>query len=125
MSANDVSSKQESSDFTEYLDELRRRLPEYARRAAAVSPEAKGSIEWLARIGKFWWEAREREGLSRYQVAEKLDVPVNSVRFLELGIASLDEVANLPPKYATALGRPELYSRFIEQFEIDYVGQSL
>lgn len=121
----------DSPDIQEYQEELFKRLVVYARLAAFIPKEAPGSVEWLGRIGKFWWEAREQSGLDRYQMAERMDVHVNSVRFVEVGIGypelglitpdgkvSPEAVgeSEFPRKYAQALGNPEFYNQFLEKF---------
>lgn len=108
-----------SPQFKLYLDELWRRLPNYAERAAAISPEAPSSVEQLGRIGKYWWRARETARLSRYHVAERMGVSVNQVRFFEIGLGSEEERETLPLPYANALGRPDLYVQFLKRFGLE------
>ena len=109
----------ESEEFGGYLEELRQRLPAYGLRAASVMPEEPGSIELAGRIGKFWWEARERAGVSRYQIAERMGMSPNQVRFLEVGLASPEELRNgILPAYAEALGQPELLEECRQQFHM-------
>ena len=115
----DPEENMESPEFNQYLEELFRRLPGYVKRATGIEPEASGSIEQLGRMGKYLWEAREVAGLTRYEVAERMGVPVNQVRFLELGLGSEEERENLPVVYANALGRPDLYVGFLKQFELE------
>lgn len=108
-----------SSDAKEYLEELYRRLPQYARRAAVVPPNETGSIEWFTAIGKFLWQAREGKKMSRYELAERAGIHVNEVRFLEFGLVSLDYLrSGVLKRYADALGRPELYSEFKQKFDL-------
>jgi len=117
--AKELTVKNESREFRDYAAELSARLPEYARRAASVEPETEGSIEWCGRIGKFWWQAREQKGLSRYQVAEKMAVNVNQVRFMEVGFNDLTDLSNdFFVSYAQALDRPELYKEFCRRFTL-------
>mgnify|MGYP001610657491 CR=1 FL=1 len=108
-----------SPEFKQYLDELWTRLPGYGEHAAAIRSEAPGSVEQLGRIGKYWWQAREAEGLTRYEVAERMGVPVNQVRFLEVGMGSEEEREILPVLYANALGKPDLYVGFLKQFGLE------
>ena len=106
-----------SPEFRAYMDEVYRRLPTYARRAATIPPGEKGSIEWLARVGKYWWGAREQEHLPRCRVAELAGAHVNSVRLLEFGLALETELSpEFLQRYATALGHPELYEEFQQKF---------
>jgi len=108
-----------SPEFRQYMDELFERLPGYAQRAAAVPPESKGSIEWYGRAGKLLWEAREKAGLSRYEVAERMHVPVGKVRFIEVGLATEQEISNgFVESYAKVIGDPDLYLRFRKTFGI-------
>lgn len=90
-----------------------------------MPPEAPRSIEWLGRTGKFWWGYREQGNLSRYQVANRMGVNVNEVRFFEVGLA-VPEVAlsDFPRRYAEALGKPELYEQFREQFDLPAITTS-
>jgi hypothetical protein len=106
----------ESPEFRQYLDELWRRLPSYARRAASVPPEERFSVEWYHRIGDFWEQAREAASLTRYEIADIMNIPVNRIRFFELGMASPEDLQLLPPLYAGVLRSPELYFRFDQQF---------
>ena len=106
-----------SPEFRQYMDELFERLPAYAQRAAAVPPESKGSIEWYGRAGRLLWEAREKAGLSRYEVAERMHVPVGKVRFIEVGLADERELNDrFLESYAKAVGDPDLYVRFRKTF---------
>ena len=73
-------------------------------------------MEWLGRIGKYLRQAREETSLTRYQVADAMGVHVDEVRFLEVGLPTQDEIKKLAPLYATAPGKPELYSQFEKQF---------
>lgn len=109
----------EDPDVKDYLDQLWARLPSYARRSAAVPPGDPSSIEWMGRVGKFWWELREQHNLSRYQVADLMGAHINEVRFFEFGLA-MPEVAlsDFPKSYAEALGKPELYEEFREKFNL-------
>jgi len=107
----------DSPEFKAYMAELRMRLPGYARRAATVPPGERDSVEWLGRMGKFWWEAREREGLSRSQVAKRMGVTANQIRFLEFGLAGSEELTiDFLGRYAAALGRPSLLEEFSATF---------
>lgn len=108
-----------SPEFRQYMDELWRRLPGYAARAAAIKPEASGSVEQLGRMGKFWWQIREAAHLSKYQMAERVGVHVNQVRLFEVGLGSDEDVERLPVSYANALGRPDLYVQFLKRFGLE------
>ena len=109
---------------------LRARIREYALHAAVVPADERGSVEWVEKIGKFWWEAREQEGLTRDDVASRMGEDVNGVRFLEYGVGyeelhlsyngstltALD--LEFAQRYANALGKPELFEAFKERFQI-------
>lgn len=107
-----------SEEMKGYMQEFQQRILEFTRRAAVVPPNSKGSVEWLGRIGKFWWQARENQGLSRYEVAEKLGVPVNQIRFLEFGMPTPNELRSLTDRYAEALGQPDLSDQFCKTFNL-------
>lgn len=108
----------ESPEFRAYLDQLWNRLPNYARRAAAIEPEEPYSVEWLAKAGRFWWDVREELGLSRHDAAEKVGIPINEVRFFELGLAEPIQVEDRAFSYASVFNRPELYGQFCDSFGI-------
>jgi hypothetical protein len=107
-----------SDELRIYMDEMWRRLRVFSRRSAAIPAEERGSFEWLTAAGAFWWDARERAGLSRDDVAHQLGVTVNHVRFLEFGLVTLRELSEKPMRaHAEALGQPDLYVQFQERFE--------
>ncbi len=100
------------------MDELWRRLQVFSKRAAAIPAEERGSFEWLSSAGAFWWQARERAGLSRQDLAQGLGIPVNQVSFLEFGLVMPQELSERSLRsYARALGAPDLYEQFRERFE--------
>jgi len=99
------------------MDELWQRLRLVSRGAARVPAAAPGSVEWLASVGRFWWQARERAGVSRAELASRLDCPVNQLRFFEFGLFAAEELGGgLVHEYARALGEPDLVVRFREEF---------
>jgi hypothetical protein len=109
---------QSSADSRIYMDELWRRLRVFSTRSAGIPADERGSFEWLAAAGAFWWEARERAGLTREEVAHQLGAPVNQIRFLEFGLVTSHELSErLLRRYARALGEPGLYEQFHERFE--------
>ena len=123
----------DSPELAAYVEALWPRLAEFARLAATVPPEAPGSIEWYGRIGKFWWLARERQGLTREEVAQRMSEDIDSVRFLEFGLGwselgittgdnKIDPSAvadsDMVKGYAQALGQPQLYEQFCERFQL-------
>src|SRR3989344_7699371 len=110
---------EESPEYRAYVEELWNRMPAHARRAATIPPNEPGSVEWLARVGKFWWEAREQTRLSRYQLAVRAGIKVNQVRFLEFGLAKPEELRDeLLRDYAGALGKTDLYNDYQSRFAI-------
>ena len=107
-----------SPESREYIDELWRRLRVFAKRSAAIPADERGSFEWLSSAGAFWWQARERAGLSREDLAQSLNVKTNQVRFLELGLVTRRELSERSLRaHARALGAPDLYEQFCERFE--------
>lgn len=100
------------------LDEMWRRLRVFSKQAATIPSDERGSFEWLAAAGAFWWAAREAAGLSREDVARQAGITVNKVRFLEFGLPMPRELTErrLRP-YASALGEPELYDQYRARFE--------
>ncbi len=108
-----------SPDGRAHLDELIKRLPGYADRAYAVPPGMPGSIEWLGGVGKYWTEAREKQNLNRPQFSRRIGVPSSDLMFFEIGLAGPDvALSSLPRRYAETLGKPELYDRYRERFNI-------
>jgi ribosome-binding protein aMBF1 (putative translation factor) len=107
-----------SDEFREYMDQMWRRLRVFSKRSAAVPADERGSFEWLSAAGSFWWEARERAGMSREEFAERLGLPVNEVRFLEFGLVTPQELSERRVReYAGALNEPQLYEQFRQRFE--------
>lgn len=109
----------DTAESREYMDELWRRLRVFAKRSAAIPAEERGSFEWLSSAGAFWWQARERAGLSREDLAQSLGIKPNEVRFLELGLVNTSrELSERSLRaHAEALGSPDLYEQFCERFE--------
>lgn len=106
-----------SQEMDDYLRKLKERLPRYAQIAAGVEPGAKGSAEWLQRIGRFCWEARERAGLLRADVAERMEVDPHSITMLDCGVADETELnEDFLRKFFEAVGDPSLFDKFIEEF---------
>src|SRR5713226_7065290 len=100
------------------MDELWRRLRVFSKRSAAIPADERGSFEWLAAAGAFWWEARERACLAREDVAQQLGLSANQVRFLEFGLITPQELSERRLRtYSRALGDPGLYEQFRERFE--------
>jgi hypothetical protein len=107
-----------SEEFRAYVDELWRRLRVFSKRSAAIAADEQGSFEWLSAAGAFWKSARERAGLSAQDVALQLDLPVNQLRFMELGLVTRHELSERRLRdYARTVGDPELYDQFRARFE--------
>jgi len=100
------------------MDELWGRLRVFSKRSAAIPAQEQGSFEWLSAAGAFWKDAGERAGLSADDVASQLGLPVNQVRFLELGLVGRHELSeHRLREYARTVGDPELYDQFRQRFE--------
>ena len=108
----------EGPEETTYMEEMyRARLPEQARRAFALSPKDNGSPEWFGAVGEYWRRARRDCGLLIREAASQSGLPLNSLRFLEAGLALPDELnGNMLPNYAQSLGKTELYTEFTTKF---------
>jgi transcriptional regulator with XRE-family HTH domain len=90
----------------------------FSKRSAAIPAEERGSFEWLASVGMFWWQARERAGLSREDLAQGLGMAINEVRFLEFGLVTRRDLSEQRLRaYARALGSADLYEQFRARFE--------
>ena len=110
--------QRDSAEFRAYVDEMWRRLRVFSKRSAAIPADAHGSFEWLSAAGSFWWEARERAGLSREQVATRLGITASDVRFVEFGLVTPRDLSEKRLRaYAQALDDPELYEHYRRRFE--------
>lgn len=90
-----------------------------ALRARQFSPGEAGSPEFMREIGKYWWERRGEASMSRYQVADRAGLDVNSIRFLETGLPDENELTtSFLSAYAVALGDPGIYDVFQERFQL-------
>lgn len=98
----------------QYVDELRRHLPDYARRAAEVPEGANGSVEWLRKVGNYWCGARRGFELTRKQASQALGISFFDLRFLEFGVREFDP--DVYERYAQALGRPQFFTQFQAMF---------
>jgi hypothetical protein len=108
----------DSPEFRAYVDEMWRRLRVFSKRSAAIPANEHGSFEWLAAAGSFWWEARERAGFSRDEVARRLGVTAKDVRFLEFGLVTAKDLSERRLRgYAQALDDPDLYEHYHRRFE--------
>lgn len=106
----------EADELERFMLKVLRRLPGYMRRCS-ITPELEGSAEWMSKLGMFWWNAREERGVSRSDVAVRMRVPEDNVRFLEFGLAEQDELKeDFLRGYSLAIGAPEIYDQFQEKF---------
>jgi hypothetical protein len=113
-----ANAKRNSAELRAYMDALWQRLRVFAKRSAPIPADKPGSFEWLSAAGAFWWQARERAGLSRNDVAQRLGLQVNQVQFLEFGLATRQDLSERRLRdYARALDAPELADQFRERFE--------
>jgi hypothetical protein len=107
-----------TADLPAYLDELWRRLPDFALHAAGLPADEPGSFEWLVSAGEFWQAAREQAGMDREAAAATLGSSLDRLRLMEYGLVSPRSFSpRRLRRYATALGDPELVDRFRERFE--------
>jgi hypothetical protein len=112
------SRKRGTSDNRAFLDELWRCLPTFAVQSASLPAEARGSFEWLAAAGQFWWTAREEAGVSREDAARALGCSTDRLRLLEFGLVSPGAFATRRWRgYASRLGDPGLYQQYRDRFE--------
>ena len=108
----------DASELRTYLDELWGRMPAFSKYAAGLPAEERGSLEWLAAAGRFWWSAREDAGLSRDEAARALRCSVNRLRLMEYGIVAPGAFGSRRLRqYAECLGAGALYDRFHDHYE--------
>jgi hypothetical protein len=113
-----ISGAQSAADLRSYLDEMWRRLPDFAVRAATLPADERGSFEWQAAAGRFWWTAREQAGLTRDEAARRLGCSVNELRLLEFGLLTRRAFGGRRLRaYAQRLGDADLYTQFQDRFE--------
>ncbi|HEV7663590.1 MAG TPA: hypothetical protein VGQ62_08655 [Chloroflexota bacterium] len=86
--------RRSSDELKGFLDELFRRLRVFIERSATIPPNEVGSPEWLAAVGASWRQARERDGLAQSEIAQRLGVDVDHVRFQELGLLTMQDLSD-------------------------------
>jgi hypothetical protein len=107
-----------AAELRSFLDEMWRRLPDFAVRAARLPAEERGSYEWQAAAGRFWWIAREEAGLSPAEGAQALGCSINELRLMEFGFLTQRAFGSRRLRtYANRLGEPDLYEQFQNRFE--------
>jgi hypothetical protein len=107
-----------AAELRAFLDEMWRRLPEFAMQSAGLPAEERGSFEWQAAAGRFWWVAREEAGLSHSEAAQALGCSANELRLMEFGLLTRRAFAGRRLRaYAQRLGEPDLYDQFQSRFE--------
>jgi len=112
-----MSSEDKKLSLEDCLRELRERLPRHNETTAGVEPGAKGSVEWLRRLGSFCWEARGRSGLLCADVAERMGVSPNSIVMLDCGLADENELnESFLKSFFEAIDDPDLFDEFIKEF---------
>lgn len=119
-----ISPDQEKADMLSYSDELGdSRLPRHTERARAIPAGQLGSSEWFEKVGHYWEEARENNGVERYDLAEKAGVHVNIIRFLELGLAYPEELqGNLLPQLSLCLtGNMSTFEAFSQRYNVSEI----
>jgi hypothetical protein len=116
--AREPAGRRASNDNRAYLDELWQCLPAFAVNAAGLPAEERGSFEWLAAAGRFWWVARESAELSREEAATTLGCSVYRLRLLEFGLVTPRSFSSGRWRaYASQLGDAGLYDQYRERFE--------
>ena len=107
------------NDLRAFLDELWRTVPRFSKQSAGLPAEERGSFEWQAAAGQFWWAAREDSGMSPEDAAPALGCSVNRLRLLEFGLVTPRAfAAHRLRKYAASLGDQDLYDQYVVRFEL-------
>jgi hypothetical protein len=107
-----------AAELRDYLGEMWKRLPAFALKSAGLPAEERGSYEWQAAAGRFWWVAREEAGLSRVEAAQALGCSVNKLRLFEFGFLSPRTFGRRRLRaYAERLDEPDLFDQFQNRFE--------
>lgn len=108
----------DTAELRIYLDELWRGLPRFAKHGAGLPAEERGSFEWLAAAGRFWWTAREDADFDRDHAARVLGCSLERLRLMEYGLVSpLAFGVRRLRAYSARLGHPHLYDTFRDHFE--------
>lgn len=125
-----------NSEIEAYQAELLKRFELCASIGYSVPEGAPGSVRWIGKIGKFWWKAREEQGLSSTEAAQGLGIGVGELVCLEVGMGYLElglvnksgelhfdvlgtlAKSEFPRRYAEVLKKPELCEAFREEFHL-------
>ncbi len=107
----------DSPEFRETMDDVFDRLPDFFVRVATVKVGARGSAEEHADIGNYWMQARLATGKSAHEIARLIGVEFKIIHAFETGLFTGEELSRLPQAYANAIGQPDLYAQFKEQFK--------
>ena len=82
-----------------------------------------GNVNWeglnnfVDGVSNFWRNARLASGLTRIELAAKMGVDLEGVAALETGWWEKSEMNRwFLTKFATAVGKPELYDEFLNTF---------
>ena len=116
-----ISPDQERTDALAYIDELESsRLGKMTERAKSIPAGQLGSVEWFEEVGNYWKEVRETSGTERYDVAARIGLHVNVVRFLEHGLAYPEELqGDLLPKLSQSLtGDLRAFETFSQRYNV-------
>ena len=114
-----------SPEFIHFMtQELPDSLGDLARRVAKVKERDRESVEWCQAISRIFWKAREKKAISRAEVAQQMGVGINDVRRFELFGPLSDILGDFMPRYADAIGIPELYVTICEENSIEVVQPS-
>jgi hypothetical protein len=108
----------DATKLGEYLEEMYKRLPEHADRAATIPPREIGSAEWFVATGLWWREQRVAQRVHTTNVAPQVGLGINGFLSFELGLGRISEVEgerSILPGLATALGSPDLYGQYQEK----------
>ena len=114
----EISQAQEQADLLSYTEELAKRLPAFAEKVSSIPKGQPGSIQWAKEVGQYWRSARETQNISRYGLASRMDIHVNTIRFLELGIVEVKDLPALVEPLSQAIGDPDLYTAFSQRYGV-------
>lgn len=88
-----------------------------------TTQDGTGKVNWeglnnfVDGVSKFWQDARLASGLSRVELAAKMGVSLEQVTMLERGLFEKGEMNRwFLTKFATEVGKPELYEKFLNAF---------
>lgn len=111
-----VTQNPNSPEAKAHKTELYSRLQAVTRSTQDLNPTDIGSPEWRQANGQFWRSARTETRIPLTEVASKIGVRPDVLRFVDTGLI-LDPELGLLEKYAQALGKPELLGDFAKQLQ--------